>query len=242
MGKSRNRRNVETSIGMPSVPVTQDLQIKANPSPVHPKTDNQRKYINSINHNQITFGTGSAGTGKTFIAVKKACEALDNKQIERIIITRPIIEAGEECDLGSLPGSLLEKLEPHFASVMQVLRKHYGASFLEYLIKIGRVELCPTALCRGRTFDNCYVILDESQNLTAKSLKLFLTRLGDNSTMIINGDSHQVDINNSGLDYIRDLLIENEIKGIGSVEFTTDDIVRSPVVKELVILFDKVKI
>lgn len=137
-----------------------------------------------------------------------------------------------------MPGNLVEKLEPHFASVLQILKKHYGATFLEYLIKIGRVELVPTALCRGRTFENCFIIIDEAQNLTSKSLQLFLTRIGDNCRVIVNGDSHQIDINNSGLMFIRDLLVKRGIQGVGSIEFTPEDIVRSPIVKELVMLFD----
>lgn len=198
--------------------------------PLEARTELQKRYINAIKNFDVTFGLGPAGTGKTYVAGALACELLEKKQVEKIIITRPAVDAGES--LGFLPGELEDKYAPYIAAFRDVLNERLGKSFVEYLMKVGRIEAMPFAYMRGMTFKNCVVILDEAQNATAEQMKLFLTRIGENCKVIIDGDESQADIRNSGL---TDAL--NRIKHIPSVKvvrFSKSDVVRSGLVQEIV--------
>lgn len=211
-----------------------ELPIRRAP-PLEPKTEQQRRYINAIRHFQITFGLGPAGTGKTYIAGAIACDMLEKKTVEKIIITRPAVEAGE--NLGFLPGELEDKYAPYIAAFQDVLNERLGKTFVEYLQRHGRIEAMPFAYMRGRTFKNCVVILDEAQNATAEQMKLFLTRIGENCKVIIDGDESQADIRNSGLlDAVKRV---SHIPAIKVVRFSKHDVVRSGIVSEIIQAYEE---
>lgn len=201
------------------------------PKPIEARTEAQGHYIISIKNNQLTYGVGPAGTGKTFICGALAAEALENQQTEKIVITRPVVEAGEE--LGFLPGDIEEKFAPYFQPFKDVLIERLGKGKVEYLMKAGKIEAAPLAYMRGRTFKNAWVILDEAQNTTPTQMKLFLTRLGENCRVIVNGDIAQKDIKcQSGLiDAIRRT---GGLNQVGHIQFTKDDVVRSGLVQAIV--------
>ncbi|EHD02058.1 Phosphate starvation-inducible ATPase PhoH [Salmonella enterica subsp. enterica serovar Wandsworth str. A4-580] len=210
-------------------------------SPVKARNEAQAHYLNAIDSKQLIFATGEAGCGKTWISAAKAAEALIHKDVERIIVTRPVLQADE--DLGFLPGDIAEKFAPYFRPVYDVLLKRLGASFMQYCLRpeIGKVEIAPFAYMRGRTFENAVVILDEAQNVTAAQMKMFLTRLGENVTVIVNGDITQCDLPRgcgvrsglsdvprgvrSGLSDALERFEEDDMVGI--VHFNKDDCVRS---------------
>ena len=207
-----------------------DVPVQRKAPPLEAKTETQRRYINAIKNHDVTFGLGSAGTGKTYIAGAIACDMLEKKLVEKIIITRPAVDAGES--LGFLPGELEDKYEPYIAAFRDVLNERLGKGFAEYLIKTGRIEARPFAYMRGCTFKNAVVILDEAQNSTAEQMKLFLTRIGENCKVIIDGDESQADIRNSGLiDAIKRI---QHIPAIKIVRFSKHDVVRSGLVQEIV--------
>lgn len=198
--------------------------------PLEPKTEQQRRYINAIKNFQITFGLGCAGTGKTYIAGAIAADMIERKQVEKIIITRPAVDAGES--LGFLPGELEEKYEPYIAAFRDVLNERLGKTHVDYLLKMGRIEAKPFAYMRGCTFKNAVVILDEAQNATREQMKLFLTRIGENCKVIIDGDESQCDIKNSGL--VDAVMRIQHIPAVKIVRFSKADVVRSGVVQEIV--------
>lgn len=199
-------------------------------TPIEALNAKQAKYLSAIRNFKLIFGIGPAGTGKTYIAGSAAAEMLESKLVEKIIITRPAVDAGES--LGFLPGELEDKYEPYIAAFRDVLNERLGKSYVEYLIKIGRLEAQPFAYMRGRTFKNAVVLLDEAQNATPEQMKLFLTRIGENCTVIVDGDPAQFDIRNSGLlDAIRRL---SHIPAVKVIEFGNGDIVRSGLVQEIV--------
>lgn len=198
--------------------------------PLSPKTKRQGEYIRAIRSKTITFGLGPAGSGKTFVAASLACEMLLNKEIDKIIVTRPAVEAGES--LGFLPGELEEKYEPYLAPFRDVFHEKLGKSHTKYLIEAGRIEAIPLGFMRGRTFKNALVILDEAQNATAVQLKLFLTRIGENTRVIVDGDESQADIPNSGLSDAVGRI--SYIPSVAVVRFGREDIVRSGIVSEIV--------
>lgn len=204
-------------------------------SPIEAKTGNQKKYIGAIKSFALTFATGPAGTGKTWISTALAAQELDAKRIDRIVITRPAVEAGES--LGFLPGELDEKFDPYLWPFRDVLHQRLGKTFAEYLIKSGKIETAPLAYMRGRTFRNTFVILDEAQNTTPTQMKMFLTRIGEGSKVVVNGDIAQKDIRGiSGLeDAIRRVA---HIPSVKCIEFTRNDIVRSGLVQEIVAAYD----
>lgn len=207
----------------------QGLTIK-RAEPLKAQTKKQAEYIKSIKSKTITFGIGPAGTGKTYIAGAVACEMLESKQVDQIIVTRPAVEAGES--LGFLPGELNEKYEPFIAPFRSVLNERLGKGHVDYLIKAGRIKGAPFAYMRGETFKNCIVILDEAQNATKAQLKLFLTRIGENCTVIVDGDIDQTDIRDSGLQDALNRL--SYIPSVSIVKFGREDIVRSGIVGEIV--------
>ena len=205
--------------------------IKGNP--IKPKTIGQQKYVDSIKNNMITFGIGPAGTGKTYLAICLAVKAFKNGEVNRLILTRPAIEAGEK--LGFLPGDLQSKIDPYLRPLYDALYQMLGVeSFNSYLEK-GVIEIAPLAYMRGRTLDNAFIVLDEAQNTTISRMKMFLTRIGFNSKVIITGDETQIDLPkdiNSGLIHSKKVL--KNIKGIEFVNLTTDDVVRHPIVQKIV--------
>lgn len=197
-------------------------------SPIIPRNEAQKLYINSIKHKRLIFANGEAGCGKTFISTALAADALINKDISKIIVTRPVLQAEE--DLGFLPGDMAEKFAPYFRPVYDVLVKRLGNSFLQYCLRpeIAKVEIAPFAYMRGRTFENAIVILDEAQNVTVTQMKMFLTRLGENVTVIVNGDVTQCDLPvgiKSGLGDALQRFSSDAM--VSMVNFTIDDCVRS---------------
>ena len=206
--------------------------------PIKAKTVGQQKYVDSIKKNTIVFGVGPAGTGKTFLAVAMAVTALKQKQITRIILTRPAVEAGEK--LGFLPGDLQSKIDPYLRPLYDALGEMLGQeSFSKHLEK-GIIEIAPLAYMRGRTLDDAFIILDEAQNTTPEQMKMFLTRLGNNSKAIVTGDITQIDlpfIKKSGL--IEAIEILTDIAGIDIFKFTHKDVVRHPLVQKIILAYEK---
>lgn len=212
--------------------------IKAKHVSVKPRGKNQQEYVNSILHHDINFGIGPAGTGKTYLAVACAVAALDQGQVNRIILVRPAVEAGEK--LGFLPGDLAEKVNPYLRPLYDALYEMLGFEWVGKLIERHVIEVAPLAYMRGRTLNDAFVILDESQNTTKEQMKMFLTRLGFNSKTVITGDCTQVDLPrgvDSGLAHAIEVL--KDIKGIGFSRFTSQDVVRHHLVKEIVEAYEQ---
>ena len=201
--------------------------------PIRVKTLGQKIYVDDILHHDITFGIGPAGTGKTYLAVVLATTALRRGQVKRIIVTRPAVEAGES--LGFLPGDLQEKVDPYLRPIYDALHQVLGKVTVERMLERGTIEIAPLAYMRGRTLDDAFVILDEAQNTTTMQMKMFLTRLGFNSKMVINGDVSQIDLprkTKSGLIDAKDKLAK--VKQVSFVYFSAKDVVRHPVVAEII--------
>jgi phosphate starvation-inducible PhoH-like protein len=203
--------------------------------PVEPKNFAQGMYLESIKSNQITFGVGSAGTGKTYIAASYAAEQLFNKNVNKIILTRPAVTAEE--DLGFLPGDLEEKYEPYLLPFREIFERTLGKSFYECCLKDGVIEPAPIGYLRGRTFDNAIILIDEAQNVTCGQMKLILSRIGENCKIIISGDTGQMDIEGtSGLsDAIKRLA---RVPGVEVVTFLPEDIVRSKLCKQIIMAYE----
>jgi phosphate starvation-inducible PhoH-like protein len=200
---------------------------------VAPKTRNQKAYTDAIRENQIVFGIGPAGTGKTYLAVAHAVEALNRGEVDRVILTRPAVEAGES--LGFLPGDMRAKVDPYFRPLYDALYEMIDPAKFQAHLERGTVEIAPLAYMRGRTLNDAFVILDEAQNTTPQQMKMFLTRLGFGSRMVITGDLTQVDLprgNRSGLEDAREKL--DGVEGVSFVGFERDDIVRSDLVMRIV--------
>jgi phosphate starvation-inducible PhoH-like protein len=200
---------------------------------IRPKTANQKHYVDAIDENTITFGIGPAGTGKTYLAMAKAVAALQAKKVNRIILTRPAVEAGEK--LGFLPGTLTEKIDPYLRPLIDALHDMIDPDSIPRLMQSGVIEVAPLAFMRGRTLNDSFIILDEAQNTTPEQMKMFLTRLGFGSKMVITGDVTQVDLPNgakSGLRIIRDIL--GEVDDISFIELTAEDVVRHRLIGDIV--------
>ena len=212
--------------------------VTAKGKPVKAKTLGQQTYCDAIRRNTITLGIGPAGTGKTYIAIALAVRALKNREIKRIILTRPAVEAGER--LGFLPGDLKDKLDPYLQPLYDALGDMIPHRKLSEFMADGTIQIAPLAYMRGRTLDRACVILDEAQNTNIGQLKMFLTRMGCNAKFIVTGDATQVDLPNradSGL--LKGISLVEGIKGISVIRFTNDDIVRHPLVTKIVKAFDK---
>ncbi|MDP4013169.1 MAG: PhoH family protein [Candidatus Nanopelagicales bacterium] len=200
---------------------------------IRPKTQNQKHYVDAIDRNTVTFAVGPAGTGKTYLAVAKAVQALQGKEVNRIILTRPAVEAGER--LGFLPGTLSEKIDPYLRPLYDALHDMIDPDSIPRLITSGTIEVAPLAYMRGRSLNDAFIILDEAQNTSAEQMKMFLTRLGFNSTMVVTGDVTQVDLPTgmpSGL-----IVVEEILKGLGEVAFIrldSGDVVRHELVGRIV--------
>ncbi len=206
--------------------------------PIKPKTVGQKKYCDMIRKNTITFGVGPAGTGKTYLAVALAVTAFKQKQVQRIILTRPAVEAGEK--LGFLPGDLQNKVDPYLRPLYDALFEMFGQEAFARLSEHGSIEVAPLAYMRGRTLDDSFIILDEAQNTTREQMKMFLTRLGFNSKMVITGDITQIDLpeaKKSGL--IEALKVLRNVEDIAQNRFTEKDVVRHKLVQDIVKAYDE---
>ena len=201
--------------------------------PIRPKTLGQKEYLNAIRTNAITFGVGPAGTGKTYLAVAMAVKAFKAKDVSRIVLTRPAVEAGEK--LGFLPGDLQQKVDPYLRPLYDGLFDMLGAETYERLVEKQIIEVAPLAYMRGRTLDDSFIILDEAQNTTGEQMKMFLTRLGDGSRMVITGDTTQIDLpdkQKSGLVIASRIL--RKVNDIAICEFTNRDVVRHKLVQDII--------
>ncbi len=201
--------------------------------PIMPKTIGQKKYVRAMRDNMIVFGLGPAGTGKTFLAMAMAITAFKNNEVSRIILTRPAIEAGEK--LGFLPGDLQSKIDPYLRPLYDALYQIMGAESFQKNMEKGLIEVAPLAYMRGRTLDNAYIILDEAQNTTEAQMKMFLTRIGFGSKVVVTGDSSQKDLSagtRSGLDVAVKVL--SHVDGIAFCNLTSKDVVRHPLVQKIV--------
>ena len=205
--------------------------------PIKPKTLGQKKYVDAIRNGMITFGLGPAGTGKTYLAMAMAITAFKNEQVGRIILTRPAIEAGEK--LGFLPGDLQSKIDPYLRPLYDALYQIMGAESFQRNMEKGLIEVAPLAYMRGRTLDNAFIILDEAQNTTPAQMKMFLTRIGFGSKVVVTGDATQKDLApgaKSGLDVA--LRVLKNIDDIGICNLTSKDVVRHPLVQKIVQAYD----
>lgn len=212
--------------------------IAVRKQPLTARNKAQDAYIKTLNKHDVVFGTGPAGTGKTLVAVAHAVFQLERKQVERIILTRPAVEAGER--LGFLPGDLKEKVDPYMRPIYDALHDYMDGAVLEKYIGDGTIEIAPLAFMRGRTLKNAAIILDEAQNTTSMQMKMFLTRLGENSKMVITGDMSQIDLPTgveSGLKQAFNIL--KGVEGIGFCEFQEGDVVRHELVKRIVGAYEK---
>ncbi|NYT80498.1 PhoH family protein [Alcaligenaceae bacterium] len=225
---------------LPEIPPVDDqsLSLRTRKSDLRPRTPRQRDYLNSILRHDITFGIGPAGTGKTWLAVACAIDALERETVQRLVLTRPAVEAGER--LGFLPGDLVQKVDPYLRPLYDALYDLMGIERVQRLFEKQTIEIAPLAYMRGRTLNHAFVILDEAQNTTPEQMKMFLTRIGFGSKAVINGDPSQVDLPRgqaSGLLHAVDIL--ESVQGIATTRFTSRDVVRHPLVARIVDAYEK---
>ena len=214
------------------------VAITSRGKPVKCKTVGQKVYVDAIKNNSVVFGVGPAGTGKTYLAVCLAVQAMKQKQVDKIILTRPAVEAGEK--LGFLPGDLQTKVDPYLRPLYDALQEMLGLETYTKLMERGSIEIAPLAYMRGRTLSNAFIILDEAQNATTEQMKMFLTRLGDGSKMVITGDATQTDLpegKRSGL--VQSARILQGIEGIKIINLTAKDVVRNPLVMNIVRAYER---
>ena len=239
-GQGLDEANVSATIGMvqrdehPSpAEVLSDEALTHRGRAIRPKTLGQKRYLDAIRSNTVVFGIGPAGTGKTYLAMAMAVLALRRREVNRIILTRPAVEAGER--LGYLPGTLYEKIDPYLRPLFDALYDMMDAEHIQVLMERGTIEVAPLAYMRGRTLNDSFIVLDEAQNTTQEQMKMFLTRLGFGSRCVVTGDVTQVDLpagRHSGLRIVRDIL--TDIDGVAFCELTARDVVRHRIVAEIV--------
>ena len=219
--------------------LTQDVVcITAKGRPVKPKTIGQKRYVDSVLNNTVTIGVGPAGTGKTYLAVAAAVAAFRDKQINRIILTRPAVEAGER--LGFLPGDLQSKVDPYLRPLYDALFDMLGAETYQKYLERGNIEVAPLAYMRGRTLDDSFIILDEAQNTSREQMKMFLTRMGFNSKVVITGDITQIDLPADKTSGLKEALrVLKNVEGIGICELTDQDVVRHVMVQRIIKAYDE---
>jgi phosphate starvation-inducible protein PhoH and related proteins len=213
--------------------ILEDVVWRHRSTKVAPKTVNQKRYVDSIRRNTITFGVGPAGTGKTFLAVAMAAAALSRREVNRVILTRPAVEAGER--LGFLPGDLMAKIDPYLRPLFDALHDMIDPERVSQHLERGVIEVAPLAFMRGRTLNDSFIILDEAQNTSPEQMKMFLTRLGFNSKMVVTGDITQIDLpseQQSGLVAVGEVL--DEVEGIEFIRFGGEDVVRHKLVQRIV--------
>ena len=214
------------------------VAVTAKGRPIHPKTLGQKEYLAAIRSNAITFGVGPAGTGKTYLAVAMAVKAFKAKEISRIILSRPAVEAGEK--LGFLPGDLQNKVDPYLRPLYDGLFDLLGAETFQRLVEKQAIEVAPLAYMRGRTLDDAFIILDEAQNTTPEQMKMFLTRMGTNSKVVVTGDITQIDLPDKAKSGLVDALkVLKGIQGIAQVQLTDKDVVRHRLVQQIVKAYEK---
>ena len=233
---TQSARILHEKSGSPADLLSQSILTSRGKS-IRPKTLGQKDYVDAIDENTIVFGIGPAGTGKTYLAMAKAVQALQRKEVERIILTRPAVEAGER--LGFLPGSLTDKIDPYLRPLYDALNEMMDPELVPKLLAAGTVEVAPLAYMRGRTLNNAFIILDEAQNTSPEQMKMFLTRLGFGSKMVVTGDVTQVDLPTgaSGLQLVTTVL--NRIDDIHFARLTSDDVVRHTLVGQIVDAYTK---
>ena len=235
--KSINSSNAKTT-AITQVYDSDKLGIQTRRKLINPRGANQQRYVTAMRNNDINFGIGPAGTGKTWLAVACAVEALEQNRVDRILLVRPAVEAGEK--LGFLPGDLAQKIDPYLRPLYDALYEMMGVDQVSKLIERNTIEVAPLAFMRGRTLSNSFIILDESQNTTREQMKMFLTRIGFNSTAVVTGDDTQIDLPNrqdSGLLHVETVL--KEIEGLTFTHFDSADVVRHPLVKRIVDAYAK---
>ena len=218
--------------------ILEDVVWRHRATKVAPKTVNQKRYVDSIRANTITFGVGPAGTGKTFLAVALAAAALHRREVSRVILTRPAVEAGER--LGFLPGDLMAKVDPYLRPLFDALHDMMEPERVSQHFERGVIEVAPLAFMRGRTLNDSFIILDEAQNTTPEQMKMFLTRLGFGSKMVVTGDVTQIDLpreHDSGLVVVGDIL--SSVEGIQFVRFGDEDVVRHKLVRQIVAAYNE---
>ena len=218
--------------------ILEDVVWRHRATKVAPKTVNQKRYVDSIRRSTVTFGIGPAGTGKTFLAVALAAAALSRREVNRIILTRPAVEAGER--LGFLPGDLMAKVDPYLRPLFDALHDMLEPERVSQYLERGSIEVAPLAFMRGRTLNDSFIILDEAQNTSPEQMKMFLTRLGFGSKMVITGDITQIDLpreQDSGLVVVADVL--SEVEGIDFVRFGDEDVVRHKLVRRIVAAYNE---
>ena len=243
-GKEINAEEVDAVIRMATAPGGEindaDLTIRTNKRHISPRTPVQADYLRAIDQAELVFGEGPAGTGKTYLAVAKAVERLNSGSVDRIILSRPAVEAGEQ--LGFLPGDMRDKVDPYLRPLYDALHDMMPEGQVVKRMEKGDIEVAPLAFMRGRTLSNAFVILDEAQNTTAVQMKMFLTRLGENSSMVITGDLSQVDLPHGIRSGLRDAMeTVTGVKSVAFVRFTNADVVRHPLVERIVRAYGKVE-
>ncbi|MBT3918914.1 MAG: PhoH family protein [Flavobacteriaceae bacterium] len=232
---SRSKDDYETSENSNEV-----LVHGVNGRKIKPQTANQRKLVQLMYKNDMLFAVGPAGTGKTYTGVALAVKALKEKQVRKIILTRPVVEAGEK--LGFLPGDLKEKLDPYMQPLYDALRDMIPAEKLESLIEKGVIQIAPLAFMRGRTLDNAFVILDEAQNTTHSQMKMFLTRMGKSAKFMITGDPGQIDLPRHTLSGLKEaLLILKDVVGVGIIHLDDKDVIRHKLVKKVISAYKSIE-
>jgi phosphate starvation-inducible PhoH-like protein len=242
-GLEVDRAEVEAALRMAAEPVPQDfesLAVRTRTRHITPRTPVQAAYLRAIDENELVIGEGPAGTGKTYLAVAKAVERLVRGEVDRIILSRPAVEAGEQ--LGFLPGSMREKVDPYLRPLYDALYDMLPAAQVVKRLENGEIEVAPLAFMRGRTLTNAFAILDEAQNTTAVQMKMFLTRLGEGSRMVVTGDLSQVDLPRGIRSGLRDSMATLEgVEGVSFIQFTDADVVRHPLVSRIVRAYDRVE-
>ncbi|NYT62342.1 PhoH family protein [Alcaligenaceae bacterium] len=246
LGAGQSQESAQATVAEPvAIPETapvhdQSFNLRTRKTDLRPRTPHQRDYLNQIQSHDITFGVGPAGTGKTWLAVACAIDALERETVQRLVLTRPAVEAGER--LGFLPGDLVQKVDPYLRPLYDALYDLMGYERVQRLFEKQTIEIAPLAYMRGRTLNHAFVILDEAQNTTPEQMKMFLTRIGFGSKAVINGDPSQVDLPRgqlSGLVHAVDVL--QAVQGIATTHFTSRDVVRHPLVARIVDAYEKAR-